>query len=130
MHKLYTTYFAKLKKINFEKPTALLIIMRMPPIAFLKYEGAIHAPELSPKSEMLLNYKRDKDFDSFTESFNKQIEDNKETVEAIKNIIECLEDKDGNDICLICCEKDMNECHRSILANYIYKVSGITSEEL
>lgn len=130
MHKLYTTYFAKLKKINFENPTAIAIIMRMPPIAFLNFEGAIHTPELSPSKDVLLGYKRDNDFSKFTELFNEQLETDEDMKKFINFIIECLDAKDGNDICLVCCEKDRDVCHRTLLANYISKITGCEVEEL
>ena len=123
-HKLYTTYLAKMKQIP--DPCQIVIIMRFPP--FLPKDGdIIHCPELSPKGKLLNVYKADKDFDTFKDNLWEQWEGNEEgAMDTLKLIEEALE---HNDICLVCCEKDVNECHRLFLGGY-FKFLGYEWEEL
>ena len=129
MHKIYTTYFAKLKKLNIEN-AAKALIMRMPPAAFFNEEDIIHCPQLSPSSDILIKYKKDGDFDSFTKSFKEMLENDEDMKKYINYIIEVIESDEGNDVCLICCEKDRNVCHRSILADYIKSITSCEVIEL
>ena len=127
-HKLYTTYLAKLKnnKQLLSEDCVIAIIMRFPP--FIPEDGStIHVSELSPKGTLLSEYKKDKDFEVFSNKLWKQWQSNEEgAMDAIKNIEEALE---HNDVCLVCCEKDINECHRKILGEY-FKFAGFEWEEL
>lgn len=120
-HKIYTTYISKLKKLDISKDEVKILIMRMPPIALKNVEGIIHAPELSPTSDILLNYKKTENWDKFVESFEEQMNTDKDMQKHIDLIIEAL---DHNDIYLICCEKDKDKCHRTLLANRIHDICG------
>ena len=123
-HKLYTTYLSNIKKVP--DSCKIAIIMRFPP--FLPKDGdIIHCPELSPKGKLLNEYKSNKDFDAFKDSLWKQWESNEEgAMDTLKLIEEALE---YNDVCLVCCEKDYNECHRSFLGKY-YEFLGYEWEEV
>lgn len=113
MGKLYTTYLAKMKQIPDTEVVA--IIMRMPPFIF-KESNVIHVPQLSPKKNLLAEYKADNDWDKFEEGFNNQMYNDPETMECINHLIEALE---HIDVYLVCCEKDHNVCHRSLVGKYI-----------
>lgn len=123
-HKLYTTYLAKMKHL----PEGIVkaIIMRMPPISIQDIPGTIHVPQLSPKTEVLKAYKASNDFDTFTEKFNNQMYNDPETMEYLNMLMEAL---DHNEVAIICCEKDPNVCHRSLIANYLTSL-GYQCEEL
>lgn len=127
-HKLYTTYLGKMKtnKELIPENCQIAIIMRFPP--FMPEDGSmIHVPELSPKGTLLSEYKKDKDFKVFKDKLWEQWQKNEEgAMDAIANIEEALE---YNDVCLVCCEADYLDCHRSILGEH-FKFSGYEWEEL
>ena len=123
-HKLYTTYLSNMK--NLPEGIVKAIIMRMPPVSIQKMEDTIHVPQLSPKVEVLKAYKASGDFADFTERFNQQMYEDEETMEYLNLLMEGL---DHNEVALICCEKDPNVCHRSLIANYLTSL-GYKCEEL
>lgn len=117
-YKLYTTYLSKLKTAP--ENAMKLIIMRFPPISFKMYKNTVHCPELSPDADLLMKYKKDNDFNAFSENYLKCIYNNEKASLAIDNIIDCLDNY--NDIVLVCCEKDSSICHRTILAKELEKI--------
>lgn len=123
--KLYTTYAANLKAI----PEGVLVfsIMQMP-LAFMKKSGIPNIVELSPNSEIFVEYRKDKDWNKFEESYKKQMYENPKTMQYINFLIQALDNND-NDICLVCCEKDNAKCHRRLIAEYIASL-GYTTIEL
>lgn len=123
-NKLYTTYIARMKQIPEDMVTA--IIMRMPPASILKIKNAVHVPQLSPKKDVLYAYKESGDWNVFEEKFKDQMYNNEETATYINYLIEAL---NHNDVCIVCCEKEANQCHRSLIAEYLNEL-GYESEEL
>lgn len=123
-HKLYTTYLSKMKDL----PEGIVkaIIMRMPPMSIQNIPNTIHVPELSPKVEVLKAYKANNDFEVFREKFNEQMYTDEETMKYLNMLMEAL---DYNEVAIICCEKDPNVCHRSLIANYLTSL-GYKCEEL
>lgn len=113
MGKLYTTYLAKMK--NIPNTETVAVIMRMPPF-ISKESNIIHIPQLSPKTKLLADYKADNDWDNFKEKFKDQMYNDPETMEYISFLLKALE---VNDVYLVCCEKDHNVCHRSLIGEYI-----------
>lgn len=125
-HKIYTTYLSKMKYVP--ENTMKVIVMRFPP--FLKEaEDMIHSPNLSPTNELFSAYKKNNDWEDFEKKFKEQMYSLKETMDTIDELIEALDSEDGNDICLICCEKDNTFCHRRLLAEYLQSL-GYEWEEL
>ena len=123
-YKLYTTYLSKMKDL----PEGIVkaIIMRMPPMSIQNIAGAVHVPQLSPKTEVLKAYKASNDFSTFTEKFKEQMYEDPETMEYLNMLMEALE---HNDVAIICCEKDANVCHRTLIAEYL-KSLGYQHEEI
>lgn len=123
-YKLYTTYLSKMKHL----PPGIVkaIIMRMPPMSIQNIEGTVHVPQLSPKTEVLKAYKANNNFEVFTEKFNEQMYTDPETMEYLEMLMEALE---HNEVAIICCEKDTNVCHRSLIAKYLTSL-GYQCEEL
>lgn len=123
-YKLYTTYLSKMKEL----PEGIVkaIIMRMPPMSIQNIPNTIHVPELSPKIEVLKAYKANNDFEVFREKFNEQMYTDEETMKYLNMLMEAL---DYNEVAIICCEKDPNVCHRSLIANYLTSL-GYKCEEL
>lgn len=123
-YKLYTTYLSKMK--NLPEGIVKAIIMRMPPISIQDIPGTVHIPQLSPKIDVLKAYKVNNDFEEFTEKFNEQMYTDPETMEYLNLLMEGLE---HNEVAIICCEKDPNVCHRSLIAKYLTSL-GYQCEEL
>ena len=123
-YKLYTTYLSKMK--NLPEGIVKAIIMRMPPISIQDIPGTVHIPQLSPKIDVLKAYKVNNDFEEFTEKFNEQMYTDPETMEYLNLLMEGLE---HNEVAIICCEKDPNVCHRSLIAKYLTSL-GYKCEEL
>lgn len=125
-HKLYTTYLANMK--NIPSNCQVAIIMRFPP--FIPKDGNIyHAKELSPKAKLLNKYKTgDINFEEFKDLLWEQWQSNEEgAMDTLKEIEETLENV--IDVCLVCCEKDLDICHRKILGEY-FKFLGYEWEEV
>ena len=121
---LYTTYLSNMK--NIPKNCLPVIIMRMVPASIIRYDY-LHISDFSPETETLLQYKKDKDWDIFKEKFLLEIENNKNAQKYIEQLIEALS---YIDICLICCEKDYEHCHRTLLLEYLKNKYNIEGQEL
>lgn len=125
-NKLYTTYLSKMKDVP--ENTMKAIIMRFPP--FIKESDDIfHCPELSPTNEIFSPYLKSKDWDRFELAFKNQLNTNSDTTEFIDLLINALDNPNGNNVCLVCCEKDITVCHRRLIAEYL-KSLGYEWEEL
>lgn len=123
-HKVYTTYLAKIKKIPSTCKTVL--IMRFPP--FIPDDSDVfHAIDLSPSGKLLMEYKENHDFESFKDKLWNEWNNNPKSLELLKQAEEALDLY--NDICFVCCEKDLNICHRKILGEY-FEFLGYEWEEL
>ena len=124
MYKLYTTYVSNMKKI----PQGIMkaIIMRFP-LAIREDPYTKIVTQLSPKSDILLKYKKDKDWEAYTKSINRQMDTDPETIEYLNQLQDCLDN--NNDVCLICCEKDYLHCHRSLIGER-FKFLGYEWQEL
>lgn len=125
--KVYTTYLSNMK--NAPEDAMKAIIMRFPPFVDTTKVDVIHVPELSPNNELFKKYKQDKDWEAFKEGFENQIISDPDTIKYLELLVQAIEDKDGNDVVLVCCEKDANNCHRTLIADYL-KFSGYEVEEL
>lgn len=123
MYTLYTTYLAKAKEIP--EGEVKVVIMRVPPFSVSQHEQFVHAPNLSPKKEALFEYKKTKEWEALAEHFNKLLNENEDTIEDIRLLLEALE---CNDVYLICCEKDPEYCHRRLIAEYMKKLGVICVE--
>lgn len=111
MNVIYTTYLSKMKDVP--EDAMKVIIMRSSPMSAQGKENTLIKQELSPSFEILMEYKKTNDWETFKSSFEEQIESDKKIIPILNRIIEALE---FNPVALICCEKDENTCHRSILA--------------
>lgn len=125
---LLTTYFSKIKEIP--EDYTKLVITRFPP----KWLNVEEFPKmhlckgLSPTASILNKYKKTNDWDEYKRSFKKEMlkkgTECKRYFELVKRHIE-----KGNNLCLICYEKDYKHCHRYIIAKELEK-RGIEWKEL
>lgn len=125
-HKLYTTYQGNHR--NYPENCQIVLIMRFPP--FVPKDGDIfHAKELSPKAKLLNQYKSGEiDFEEFKAQLWIQWESNEEgAMDTLKEIEQALDEV--IDVCLVCCEKELEGCHRKILGEH-FKFLGYEWEEV
>ena len=128
MHRLFTTYLSKLKNLELSNDCIKVVIMRIPPKSLTKKtKDLIFCFDLAPKREILYQYKNDKDWDNFVLNYNKQMNNDNNTIHFIQVLINTLK---KTDVCIICCEKDYSHCHRWLLANKIRDMTGCEIKEL
>lgn len=120
---IYTSYLAKLNEIP-DDSVKILIMQWKGKIDIYKY-NLIWMPSLSPS---ILNYYK-KDLITKNELFLSYKEQLKEepALSAINEIID--EIKEGKDVYLICCEKNLCDCHRRILAQHISEITNVQWQE-
>lgn len=121
---LYTSYISNIKNIpdNFRK----IIIMRYVPKSLKDPKYDLEwMPSLAPSEILLNNYKNNKiSFTEFKDRFIEELMFRKDLQDDLKSIVEDLQN--GNDVCLICCEKDYLDCHRTIVKNHIDNVFNMS----
>lgn len=112
---IYTSYFAAMRKMTPEQQAKCMSIARFTP-------KGVNIPintMLVPHWDILKKYKEDKDTDSFTTAYSKQLEAlNPHTIADTMN---------GR--ILLCYEKSEDFCHRHILVKWFRK-NGYKCEEL
>ncbi len=71
-----------------------------------------HHPELAPSAKIFDAYRKDKDWDAYTEGFNPLLAERQaETIG--RDILSCY-----RAICLLCSEPTANQCHRRLVAEH------------
>lgn len=116
---IYTTYFAKLKKL----PDSIVLIS----IAGKAPDGykGLQYKVLAPKREFFLEWKRNHDNDFYTECFNRLVLSQLDPKEVEDHLYFM---SDGMDIALVCYEKPGDFCHRHLVAEWL-RAAGIPVEE-
>ena len=114
---LYTSYISNMRNLPEGK---IVLITRWAPksLDLSKFNDAKWEPILAPADSLLAQYKNG----AMTkiEMLNKYkefLENNLAANELIHSLVQ--EVKQGGNVFLICYEKDVFDCHRSILAQYI-----------
>lgn len=119
---LYTTYFANQHNAIGYK---ISIVRVLPKWIDFNKTGIVNIKALSPSLDLLLKYKNGTyDWQTYTKEFIEEMTSNmNEVLLKLKTLL----DK-GSDITLICYEKDVTFCHRSIIANYFKQLGYVTKE--
>ena len=120
---LYTSYLSKLNKLS-DDSVKILIMQWKGKLDLSKY-NLIWKPELSPigLSDFKNNIEtKEKVFLDFKEQLKRE-----PSLTAINEIIDML--KEGKDVYLICCEKQLCDCHRRIVAQHISEIANIEWKE-
>ena len=120
---LYTSYLSKLNKLS-DDSVKILIMQWKGKLDLSKY-SLIWKPELSPigLSDFKNNIEtKEKVFSDFKEQLTRE-----PSLTAINEIINML--KEGKDVYLICCEKQLCDCHRRIVAQHISEIANIEWKE-
>lgn len=109
--KIYTSYFAKLRKIDLDKYEPISICGKAPEW----YKGTQYK-KLAPKYRFFTEWKQNHDNNFYIEHFNKEVLDTLDVNEVIKE----LESKSNRkDIILLCYEKPEDFCHRHLVADWL-----------
>ena len=122
--KIFTTYFANLKKLD---PEIL-------PIAICaKVPDGFNGPvlsELAPTKSILYQFKKTGDKKLYIERFNDEVL-SLISPESIYNLIVSIAEGRGfNQAALVCYEKPNTFCHRHLVAGWLNSTLGLTIEEL
>lgn len=127
MKPLLTTYLSKLNKIP--EDYTKLIITRFPPkwLDINKYNDMYIVKLLSPNQDMLLNYKKDNNWEKYVSDFKVQM-NGSEFRRILFNIEKAIKNKEKK-VCLVCYEKDYTHCHRYLIAKEL-ESRGIEWEEM
>lgn len=115
---LYTTYISNMR--NIPKGAKIVLITRWAPksLDLSKFDDAKWEPILAPADSLLAQYKNGAM--SKVEMLNKYkefLENNIMANELILSLVQQI--KQDKDVFLVCYEKDVFDCHRSVLAKYI-----------
>lgn len=110
---LYTSYLSKMSKIP-DDITKIIIMRWVPKYIDISKYNLEHDPRLAPSDLLLSQYKEKKiSFKTFEERFRQEMELRPDYIEAYNELKGRLDN--GEDICIICCEKDPLECHRTFI---------------
>ncbi len=106
-------YVSVMKKFRLQYPQARFEIIMREPFAHLDF----HPHVLSPSYALLKAYKyQDKSFSEFAEKLEEELFNNHEAVQKMRELRLLAE---NNIVFLVCCEKESNLCHRSLVQKYI-----------
>lgn len=108
--KIYTSYFAKLKKLP-PNIVPISICGKAP-----DWYTGLQYKKLAPKYGFFMKWKETHDNDYYIEHFNKEVL-NLLDKEEIKKELYIL--SQGKDIALICYEKPTDFCHRHLVAKWL-----------
>lgn len=109
---LYSTYISNIKNLTDEEQSKVLNIAR-----FFKSDKFRKDIRLSPSDELLKMYKAGIiDWDEFETEFKIQMSGGL-TLIALRELYKRL--KSGEDIILVCYEKDYTYCHRRLIGEFM-----------
>lgn len=111
---IYTTYFAKLKKLP--DNVIPIAICAKPPVG---YNGPVYRA-LAPKYDFFAKYKLTKDTEEFTENYIGQVLNQLNPVKVVTELYYQLGLAPNTcDIALVCFEKSTDFCHRHLVADWL-----------
>lgn len=124
---LYTTYISNMRNLPEGK---YVLITRWAPksLDLSKFDDAVWEPILAPSDSLLASYKNGAM--SKTEMLNKYkeyLDNNLAANDLILSLVEKV--REDKNVFLICYEKEVFDCHRSILAQYISEKYNIPWKE-
>jgi len=116
---IYTTYFAKLKKLP--KDIITFSICGKAPAGYKGFQYK----KLAPKYDFFMEWKRTGDNDYYIKCFKEQVLNKLNADEVIS---EMIDPHSGVDIALVCYEKPNDFCHRHLVAEWL-RENGYRCEE-
>lgn len=124
---LYTTYISNMRNLPEGK---MVLITRWAPksLDLSKFDDATWEPILAPSDSLLASYKNGAMTKiEMLNKYKEYLDSNLATNDLILSLVE--EIKEGKNVFLICYEKDVFDCHRSVLAQYISEKYNIPWKE-
>lgn len=120
---IYTTYFAKLKKLS--ENIIPIAICAKPPNG---YSGAVFRT-LAPKYDFFKKYQINRDTFEFTENYLGQVLNHLNPCRIVADLYYQLGMAPNTcDIALVCFEKSTDFCHRHLVAEWL-RAAGYACEE-
>lgn len=117
---LYTSYFAKLKKLKEYDIVPIAICGKSPDW----YDG-LQYKKLAPKKDFFLQWKQNHDNNFYIEHFDKEVLDTLDPKQVLDDLYALARQGKDNDfipdIALICYEKTDDFCHRHRVADWFNK---------
>lgn len=107
---IYTTYFAKLKKLP--KDIVPISICGKAPN---NYNG-LQYKKLAPKYDFFMKWKETHDDDYYIRYFDSQVLSALDPAQVVSDLIAMAA---GHDIALVCYEKSTDFCHRHLVAKWL-----------
>ena len=118
--KIYTSYFAKAKKIP-DDIVKISICGKAP-----QWYNGLQYKKVAPKYGFFMEWKQNHNNDFYIQHFNKEVLDRiraKQVYDDLKRI------SIGRDFVLLCDEKSSDFCHRHLVADWLSKQLNISVEE-
>lgn len=113
---LYTSYISKISKMPDDMNKILIVRFLPKGFDLSTCVNLKHRLELAPSKELLLSHKANPDWARYVREFNLEMQNRKDMREYLQQVLKYLQK--GNDLCLICYEKDFHHCHRYLLAQW------------
>ena len=119
---IYTSYFAKIKKLEQSHITPISIALKSPDW----YHGSEYK-KLAPTWSILSEYKNCHDEERYRERYAREVLSRLDTAEILRDISE-IANFLSDDVALICYEKPSDFCHRHLVARWL-RENGVKCEE-
>lgn len=128
--KLYTSYFARVKKLQECGLNNLVCVAGYAPKFFFDIPDARFMPELAPKrcwwrvwhDKFKDNPNSPESIEWYTNIYRDTVLSNLNSTNVVKEL--------GDNAVMLCYEKPGDFCHRHLIADWISKNTGITVEEV
>jgi len=115
---------------NLPEDTIKIIVSLYPPkgIKIRNDLNIFHSPILAPDDETLKTYKKDKDWEKYTEKLITKITSDPEALALLEKVAYAV--RHDKNVVFICYEKDYIHCHRHLLAQLMKRLYDIDFTEL
>ena len=121
--KLYTSYFAMVKKLQEAGYSNLVCIAGYAPKFYYEMEGVRFFPDLAPRKEWFLEWR------------NRHLSNEWYVGKYNETVLSKLDPKDvlnrlGDGAVMLCYEKPGDFCHRHLVADWLKQGTGVEVEEV
>lgn len=124
---IYTSYFAKLKKLP-QDIIPVSICAKAP-----SWYNGLEYKKLAPSYDILMQYKLKSNEELYIKRFNEEILNKRLASQIVLDLLALVGNFKGlnysPEICLLCYEKPTDFCHRHLVADWL-KENGYSCEEM